>query len=159
TTISGGGPVISIGTFGASSEPTVQISGVTVSGGVSRTNVVSVPFVGQEGVWAAGGGVEIVPNADFSGGATVTIKDSVISSNVAAPTDSVDSGLTCPDGDCLFAFAGGGGIDSWGTLTLLNTTVSDNRIGSAAGLSNVASDAEGGGILSRGPLTVVGSTI
>ena len=72
-----------------------------------------MPFTGKEGVFAAGGGIEIPPNADFSGGATVKVNDSVIDGNRVAPSDTVPVGLPCPGGiDCPFAFAGGGGIDS-----------------------------------------------
>jgi len=161
TVISGGGPVLTIGEFGASDEPTVSIDGVTITGGVTRSSPESTPFTGQEGVFAAGGGVEIPPNADFSGGARVTITNSVISGNRVAPTDTVPGDVQCPSGDpCPFAFAGGGGIDSWGTLTLANTRVSNNRVGSASGLSAVTSDADGGAITSFiGPLTISGSTI
>jgi hypothetical protein len=161
TIISGGGPVLTIGEFGALDEPTVSIDGVTITGGVTRSSVESTPFTGQEGVFAAGGGVEIPPNADFSGGATVTIANSVISGNRVAPTETVPGDVECPGGDrCPFAFAGGGGIDSWGTLTLVNTRVSDNRVGSASGLSGPISDANGGAITSfLGPLTISGSTI
>jgi hypothetical protein len=160
TVISGGGPVLTIGAFGESTEPTVSIDGVTITGGVTRSSPESTPFVGQEGVFAAGGGVEIPPNADFSGGATVTITNSVITGNRVAPTDTVPFGPPCPSGPCPFAFAGGGGIDSWGTLTLANTTISNNRVGSASGLSTLASDADGGAIINRlGPLTISGSVI
>jgi hypothetical protein len=160
TIISGGGPVLTIGEFGASTEPTVSINGVTVTGGVTRSSPESVPFTGQEGVFAAGGGIEIPPNADFSGGATVTIANSVITGNRVAPADTVPFGPPCPGGPCPFAFAGGGGIDSWGTLTLANTTISNNRVGSASGLSALASDAIGGGIISRlGPLTISDSVL
>jgi hypothetical protein len=160
TTISGGGPVLTIGEFGAASEPTVTIDGVTITGGVTRSGPESVPFVGEEGVFASGGGVAIPPNADFSGGATVTISDSVITGNRVAPSATVDSGLSCPDGECPFAFAGGGGIENWGTLTLDHTTVSDNRVGSASGLSDLASDAVGGGIVSfQGAVTISGSVL
>jgi hypothetical protein len=160
TIISGGGPVVTIGEFGASAEPTVSIEGVTVTGGITRSSPESTPFTGQEGVFAAGGGVEIPPNADFSGGATVTIANSVITGNRVAPSDTAPFGPPCPGGPCPFAFAGGGGIDSWGTLTLANTTVSDNRVGSASGLSTLASDADGGAITSfLGPLTINGSVI
>jgi hypothetical protein len=155
TTISGGGPVLTIGEFGAASEPTVSIDGVRITGGVTRSSPESTPFTGQEGVFAAGGGVEMPPNADFSGGATVTIRNSVITGNRVAPTDTVPFGPPCPSGPCPFAFAGGGGIDSWGTLTLANTTISNNRVGSASGLSTLASDADGGAIISQlGPLTI-----
>jgi hypothetical protein len=160
TIINGGGPVLTIGEFGASAEPTVSIERVTITGGVTRSSPESTPFTGQEGVFAAGGGVEIPPNADFSGGATVTIANSVITGNRVAPSDTAPFGPACPDGPCPFAFAGGGGIDSWGTLTLANTTVSDNRVGSASGLSTLASDADGGAITSNlGPLTISGSVI
>jgi hypothetical protein len=160
TIISGGGPVLTIGEFGASDEPTVSIDGVTVTGGVTRSSPESEPFTGQEGVFAAGGGVEIPPNADFSGGATVTIANSVITGNRVAPADTAPFGPPCPGGPCPFAFAGGGGIDSWGALTLSNTRVSNNRVGSASGLSTLASDADGGAITSfLGPLTIRGSVI
>src|SRR5438876_3013007 len=86
TIISGGGPVITIGQIFAASEPTVSIDGVTITGGVTRSSPESSPFTGTEGVWAAGGGIEIPPNADFSGGATVTISNSVITGNRVAPT-------------------------------------------------------------------------
>src|SRR5262249_47222507 len=78
--------------------------------------------------------------------------------NRVAPSDTAPFGPPCPGGPCPFAFAGGGGIDSWGTLTLANTTISNNRVGSASGLSALASDAVGGAITNRlGPLTITGS--
>jgi hypothetical protein len=167
TMISGGGPVLTIGTFGASSEPTVTIDGVTITGGVTRSSPESTPFTGHEGVFAAGGGVEIPPNADFTGGATVTIANSAITGNRVAPTDTVGPRPEqlpfwpiCPTGPCPFAGAFGGGVDNWGTLTLTNSTVSNNSVGTAAGLSDVASDAEGGGIHSTiGALTINNSAI
>src|SRR4051794_27330460 len=64
TTISGGGPVLTIGVFGAETEPRVAIDGVTITGGVTRTSPESVPFTEADGVFAVGGGVEIPPNAD-----------------------------------------------------------------------------------------------
>jgi hypothetical protein len=106
-------------------------------------------------------GVEIPPNADFTGGATVTISNSVITGNLADPTHALPLGPPCPGGvSCPFAQAAGGGIDNWGTLTLANTTVSDNRIGSATGLGAVVSDADGGGIANElAGLTVSNSTV
>lgn len=52
--------------------------------------------------------------------------------------------------------AGGrGGIESWGDLTLVNTTVSGNTTGPAAGLPAVASDSQGAGIFSwQGSVTL-----
>ena len=81
----GGGSVLTIGSFGATTEPTVSISGVTITGGVAQTSPESIPFFGIPGVWATGGGIDIPPNADFSGGATVTISNSVITGNRAEP--------------------------------------------------------------------------
>ena len=37
--------------------------------------------------------------------------------------------------------------------------MSDNRVGSASGLSTLASDSVGGAIMSFGPLTIIGSVI
>jgi hypothetical protein len=163
TVISGGGDhsVLMIGLFGDTWEPTVSISGVTITGGVVRTSPESTAFVGEDGVMAMGGGVEIPPNADFTGGADVTITDSVITGNKVAPTHTLPIGPDCPSGDpCPFAWAVGGGVDNWGTLMLENTTVSDNRVGSASGLSTVASDANSGAIQNwLAPLTIDDSTL
>jgi len=163
TIVTGGGPVLTIGVYGASSEPTVSIDGVTITGGVTRSSPESVPLTGEDGVDALGGGIEIPSNADFTGGATVTITNSVITGNRVAPTVTVPSThAVCPSGPCPKALAAGGGIDSWGTLTLDGTTISNNRVGAAAGLSNVASDADGGAIYneaSAGPLTISNSVI
>jgi hypothetical protein len=160
TVISGGGPVLTIGTFGASNEPTVSIDGVTITGGVTRSSPESTPFIGQEGVIALGGGVEIPPNADFTGGATVTISNSAITGNRVAPTATLPFGPPCPSGPCPFALAAGGGIDNWGTLTLDRTTISNNRVGTASGLSTLASDANAGAIQNwLGPLAIRNSVI
>jgi nitrous oxidase accessory protein NosD len=104
TTISGGGPVLTIGTFGASSEPTVTIGGVTITGGVTHS---SWNTSLGDGVIALGGGIEIPPNADFSGGATVAISNSVITGNRVAPSATAPSpgGAVCPGGLCPFAGA------------------------------------------------------
>jgi hypothetical protein len=140
STIAGGGPVLTIGTYLAPSEPTVTIENLTVTGGVTSSSPISSDWVGADHVIALGGGIEISPGADYSTGATVTIKNSVVTGNLVAPTATLPIGPPCPGGPCSFAWAKGGGIDNWGTLTLSNSTVSDNT---AAG---VASDADGGGI-------------
>jgi hypothetical protein len=161
TIISGGGPVITIGTFGAASEPTVSISGVKITGGVTHSSFAEA-FVGPN-VIAVGGGISVPPAANFSQGATVSIKNSAITGNQVAPTSAIDSGLACPpdvtitciNGDLPFAQASGGGINTFGPLTLTNTTVSDNRVGGP-----VASDADGGGVESlEGGLTLKNSTV
>jgi hypothetical protein len=154
TVVRGGGPVLTIGAFGAASEPTVSISGVTLTGGITNSSPESVPFVGADLVVARGGGIEIPPNADFSGGATVTISNSVISGNRVAPTATLPIGPPCPTGPCPYAGAYGGGIDNWGAVTLTNSAVSNNQVG---GL--LASDAEGGGIWSLGSLTLSHSVV
>lgn len=162
TIISGGGPVLTIGTFRAPSEPTVSIDGVTITGGVNRGN----PAPAR----AFGGGVWIPPNADRSGGATVSISNSVISGNRVAPMTAADSGIPCPpdititciNGDLPFAWAYGGGIDNWGTLTVTNTSITNNLVGAAAGFLSVASDAAGAGIMnhvSSPSLTISNTTI
>jgi hypothetical protein len=155
TTIRGGGPVVTIDAPGGVSEPTVSITGVTITGGVTRSSPQSEPMTGKVGVIAAGGGVEIAPRA------TVAISHSAIVDNRVAPLRAVAQGPPCPGGvRCPYAQAEGGGIDDSGQLTLTDTTISNNRVGAAAGLSNVASDADGGAInLNEGALTIINSTI
>jgi len=149
TTISGGGPVITVGVYNAASEPTVGISGFTITGGDTHS------AFGESNL-ALGGGVWVPPAADNGTGATLTITGSVITGNAVAPTTAVDAGFSCgPTGDCQFAQAGGGGIDSWGDVTLEDTIVNNNE---AAGA--VTSDADGAGIYSQeGALTVDRSVI
>jgi len=162
TIISGGGPVITIGTFNAASEPTVSISGVTITGGVTHSSFAET-FVGPD-VIAVGGGISVPPGANFSPGATVSIKNSVITGNRVAPLEAIDSGLPCPpditisciNGDLPFAQAAGGGINTFGAMTLTNTTVSNNQVGG----NGVASDVGPGGITSiEGGLTLKNSTV
>ena len=162
TVIKGGGPVITIGTFNAASEPTVSISGVTITGGVTHSSFAEA-FVGP-GVIALGGGISVPPGASFGQGATVSIKNSVITGNRVAPTSAIDSGLPCPpdvtitciNGDLPFAQAAGGGINTFGATTLVNTRVSNNEVGN----TGVESDANGGGIFSaEGGLTLKNSTV
>ena len=166
TIIRGGDHVLTIGAFGAPSEPVVSITGVTITGGVARSSPVSELVFGVTGLWAAGGGVEIPPqDIPAEGpapvpGARVTISDSVITGNRADPSAAVPAGITCPGGPCPFAAAVGGGIESWGRLALVNTTVSDNTVGPAAGLPAICSDCDGAGIFSeQGSLTLTGTTV
>ena len=154
TTIRGGGPVLTIGAFGAATEPSVSITGVKVTGGVTHSSAQSKAVVGQTDVLALGGGIEVPPGRDFSDGATLTIRDSVITRNTVAPSATVNSGLPCGSA-CPFALAGGGGIDNWGSMTLTNTVVSDNRAG-----GHVTSDADAGGIYTpQGQLTLRHSVV
>jgi hypothetical protein len=154
TTIRGGGPVLTIGAFGAATEPSVSITGVEVTGGVTRSSAQSKAVVGKAGVLALGGGIEVPPGHRFSDGATVTIRDSLITRNTVAPSATVHSGLPCGRA-CPFALAGGGGIDNWGSMTLTNTVVSSNR---ATG--PITSDADAGGIYTpQGHLTLRHSVV
>jgi hypothetical protein len=139
TVISGGGPVLTIGVDGAASEPTVSISGVTIRDGVNA----------GDPTFVVGGGILIPKGAGGSTGASVTVTDSVITDNRATPTVAAPIGPPCPGGPCGFARGDGGGIASWGKLTLLRTTVSQNVAGGP-----VASDAHGGGIWSAGVATL-----
>jgi hypothetical protein len=150
TKIAGGGPVLTLGTFGASSEPTISIDGVSVTAGKTTAG----PVVAYR---AFGGGIFIPPAAASGRGATVTVSDSAIVGNVVAPSATADSpsGVHCPDGDCPYAEADGGGIDSAGDLTLDRVLVIGNR---AAGA--LTSDADGGGVYShQGELTIRRSVI
>jgi hypothetical protein len=149
TTIRGGGPVITIGRYFAPTEPVVTVAGVTVTGGVTRTSALSQQRFGDAGVFALGGGIEIPPSADFGPGATVTVRDSVIAGNAARPSASVPSGMSC-GAACPFALAAGAGIDSWGRLTIVDSTIADNVSGGPG-----TSDADAGGINSaQGGLTL-----
>src|SRR5436190_2512138 len=149
TIIKGGGPVVTIGEEQADTEPTVSISGVTITGGVNS----SFP----DHAVTQGGGVRI-PQGSFQTrnglGATVTISDSVISGNKVYSTQLLPPGLCGPD---VCSFAGGGGIASLGTLTVLNTRVIDNQSGEPGSLTVVAS---GGGISAgRGAVTLSHSVV
>jgi hypothetical protein len=157
TIISGGGPVLTIGQAFAASEPTVSISGVTITGGATHS-----AFVGN-GFIAVGGGISVPPAANFGQGATVSIANSVITGNTVAPTTAIDSGLPCPpdititciNGDLPFAQAAGGGINTFGAMTLTNTTVSGNQAGGP-----LASDVGPAGIFSfQGGLTLKNSAV
>jgi hypothetical protein len=153
--VRGGGPVI---TIGGGSRVTVAITGLTITGGVTTTSPfgrcgADVPTCGPgyTKVTALGGGIAIAPAA------TVTIERSVVSGNRAAPTTTVPSVTAmCPAGPCPAAQGGGGGIDNWGNLTLIDSVV----VGNVAG-GGVTAQADGGGILSEdgANLTLVNSTV
>jgi hypothetical protein len=167
TTISGGGPVVTIGVHFAPTEPTVSIRGVTITGGTNT----SAPFTD----FAKGGGVWVPPALDATtgnvlAGATVTLQDVVVSGNSAAPADTEGPSPDeesfwphCPGtfpgiapGFCPFAQASGGGIAGHGALTLDHVTVRDNTAGGP-----VSSDAGGGGIWigTPGTLTLRNSSV
>lgn len=158
TVISGGGPVMTIGVNGATTEPTVSLSGLTLTGGVATSSPVCGPNCGAPNyvtATALGGGLFIPPGANGTG-ATVTVTDSVISGNRATPTTTVPSArATCPgEVPCAFASGGGGGIATWGVTTLSGTAVTGNVV------SGSISDADGGGVLvMAGGLTLLRSAV
>lgn len=155
TTISGGGPVVTIGS--TTTAPTVTLANLTVTGGDTTTDPQApkcgpdVPTCGP-GYPAAtvlGGGIEAFQ------GTTVTIFDSIVTSNRAAPRLSVPSvKAVCPgNAPCPASFGDAAGIDDWGTMALIGTTVSDNHA--------TADQSDGGGIAveSGGSLSLRDSTV
>jgi hypothetical protein len=128
TTISGGGPVVTIASL-----TSATISGVTISdgsafvgGGIENDGTLVLTDSVVNGNTASGGGGGIVN----SPGQTLTITNTTVSDNIVS------------------GFGEGGGINNFfGTLTLTDSTVSNNTAPS------------GGGILNNGPLTVNNSTI
>src|SRR5262245_3732204 len=153
--VSGGGPVITIGS--ATRTPTVTISNLTVTGGVQHGNPQSpncgpdVPSCGPgyPSATALGGGIEAFP------GTTVAISNSVVTGNVASPATSVPSvKAKCPGNvPCPASFGDAAGIDNWGTMTIDNSTVSDNHAS--------AVQSNGGGLVDEAgaSLTIRNSTV
>jgi hypothetical protein len=135
TRIEGGGPVITIGD--GTADLTVSISRVTIAGGFNDSKPES-QF--GPGFFSAGGGVLIEAAANNTIGATVTISDSVISGNRVA------AGPPQPLCDHPCSFASGGGIANWGRLTVTDTRVDGNAVGSMPTSGGLATDARGGGI-------------
>ena len=155
TRITGGGPVVTIGS--ASATPTVSLANLTITGGMTTTNPQAptcgpdVPTCGPgyATATALGGGVEAFP------GTTVTILDSVVTHTRAIPALSVPSvRATCPgDMPCPASFGDAAGIDDWGTMRLVRTMVSDNHA--------EAVQSDGGGVVveSGASLTLRDSTV
>jgi hypothetical protein len=138
--IAGGGPVVTIGSTTAA--PTVTLTNLTITGGLTTSNPhapdcgLDVPVCGPgyAVATAIGGGIETFA------GTKVTVSNSIITGNRATPaltTASVKA--TCANGPCVAAFGDAAGIDVWGTMALIDSTVSDNHA-SAPAQSN------GGGI-------------
>lgn len=141
TRISGGGPVLTIGS--ASATPTATLSDLTITGG-ETTSDPEAPRCGPDlvtcgpgytSVTALGGGIETFA------GTNVTIRNSVITGNRAVPNGAVPSVVaTCPgDVPCPASFGDAAGIDDWGVMTLIGTIVSDNHA--------AANQSDGGGIV------------
>lgn len=167
TVLRGGGPVVTVGAFGAEREPTVSISDLAITGGRTTSSPESETFTGRQGVLAHGGGINVPPgtlneqDGTVAPGAALTLLRVTISDNRAAPTATAPIGPPCPGGDpCPFAEATGGGISSSGPLTIDSSTIRGNSVGSASGISDLASDADGGAIFhARGALTITRSRV
>ncbi len=140
TRISGGGPVLTIGS--PTTAPTVTLANLTITRGDTSSDPQApncgpgVPTCGPgyTTATALGGGIEAFQ------GTTVTILDSVITGNRAVPSRSVPSvKAVCPgDLPCPASFGDAAGIDDWGTMTLIRTAVSANVA--------AANQSDGGGI-------------
>src|SRR4051812_16209305 len=95
TIITGGGPVLTIGEEQAATEPTVSLRGMTITGGVND----SFP----DHAVAQGGGVRIPQGAVLqTGGATVTIRNTIVTGNRVESQQLLPPGL-CGPFDCSFA--------------------------------------------------------
>lgn len=155
TRISGGGPVVTIGS--PTSAPTVSLVNLTITGGFVTHNPQAprcgpdVPRCGPgyADATSLGGGIEAFP------GTTVTIARSVVTGNRSSPALSTSSvKATCPGpAPCPASFGDAAGIDNWGTMTLVDTTVSDNH--ASAVQSNGGGIATGNG----SSLTLVDSRV
>ena len=132
--IRGGGPVLTVGRFGAATEPTVALSGMTITAGITHRSFLNDHI-------AVGGGILIPPAEGFTVGGTLRIDRAVVSGNDVSPATGSDAGISCGTHDCEFGLAAGGGIDSWGRLRITRSSVLDNTVG-----GTFASDADGAGI-------------
>ena len=154
TTIRGGGPVVTIGSPTAA--PTVTIAGLTITGGVATGNPHApscgpdVPTCGPgySSATYIGGGIETFT------GTTVTLLHTAVTRNRAVALSAVPSvRAVCPTGPCPASFGSAAGIDDWGTMKLVDTTVSDNY---AAGDQ---SDAAGVAVEAGASLAISATTI
>jgi hypothetical protein len=155
TTISGGGPVVTVGTFLKAKQPTVSISDLTITGGVTTDS----PFGPAD---ARGGGIFMPPAKNFKLGATLSLQRVIVTGNRTEPEttrgpespEEEEAWPQCPEGFCPFAGASGGGIESWGQLTLDESSVTGNESG------GIASDADGAGIwIGQGTLLLEHSSV
>lgn len=148
TTLRGGDSVIRVASPAGSAPPTVTIADLTLTGGVAH----GAPATPAD---AFGGGLLVEGQGDGVG-ARVLLRHAAVVGNRAVPLETVVSprGATCPGGPCPYALAAGGGIASFGDLTIDHSLVRGNA---ATGRS---SDAQGGGVwTSRGHLRILSSSI
>jgi hypothetical protein len=132
TTISGGGPVVTIGLAGTAANASVRLTDLTITGGLNTS-----------GPEARGGGIAVLT------GASLTLSSSVVSGNRVAPASNRPSGKSCGS-LCPYALASGAGIDNAGTTALNGVAVTNNVAGGP-----ITSDADGGGIMNEFGATLV----
>jgi hypothetical protein len=150
TTISGGGPVLTIFREVAPERLTVSIRDVTITGGVNDMKP-DPPVTFGGGIWIP---TSQLPEPPFNGtGATVSIADSVITGNVVTSREAIPPGPFCGPNPC--GFNSGGGIDNGGVLTITNSRITKNTSGSTASFATLASGVSAGGITSRFAATLV----
>lgn len=148
TTLKGGNHVIWVTSPDGSAPPSVTISDLTLTGGVARGG-------SDESYSAFGGGLLVDGQEDGDLGATVVLRSAVVEGNLAeAASTTTFDGYDCPGGLCPFAISGGGGVASFGTLTIDHSVIRNNAA------TGQVSDADGGGVFTgRGALTVLSTTI
>ena len=139
-----------------------MISGVTITGGYATSSPESVPFVGQDGVIAFGGGVEIPPKRRLQRRRGRHDREQRDHRQPRRPDTDRAVGPHDLPGRLLPVRVGCRRRRStaWGNLTLIDTMVSHNRAGAASGPASLASDAQAGGIQSwLGALTLVRTSV
>jgi hypothetical protein len=98
-----------------------------------------------------GNGVSSGAGIHIGGGATLTLREAVVTANVADADGEPGQ---------FGGLATGGGIyNESGTLHLIDSVVSGNRASAVGGSGKFGGISEGGGIASEGPFTISGSTI
>jgi hypothetical protein len=147
TIIKGGGPVLTLGTDGAPTEPTISIRGVTITGGVNNSKPSDAVTFGG-GIW--------IPQGETVG-ATVTIDDSAITGNRVTAASVIPPGDFCGPLPCGFTL--GGGIDNGGVLTITDTEISGNTAGSTPSPVSNATGNFAGGIQNRATLVLRRSSV
>lgn len=122
-----------------SSGSTVNISGVTI------TNGHTAPGAEDSDLGSGDVGGAIFNNP----GATLNLKNVAIKGNQTGAGNSA-GGIG----------GAGGGLANFGTLNIVNSTISGNRTGNGgAGITGAGNGGEGGGIFNGGTMTMVNSTI
>jgi hypothetical protein len=151
------------GVFEVAKDVTMNLSGLTLSGGLATTH----PPGGNDSEFKSGGAIYNLGNLTI---AACRITGNRASSSASTPfvnaagggIDNADSGtLTMRDSEissnvCDANESAGGGLSNVGTANLTNCTVSNNQL---LVTGNNFGDAIGAGIYNAGPLNLVNCTI